>query len=120
MSETLEQVLADARGELPLLRKRKAGWDPDAIAEFLDRVAAATEDFRRFISEDDARLQSGKSVAWLRARHAEWMEAGNAECRGRKRYYRAMVIPRRPDLAAAREAGRRGDPSISRGASSAA
>jgi hypothetical protein len=37
------------------------------------------------------------------------MEAGNAELRGRKRYYRAMIIPRRPDLEAAREAGRRGE-----------
>lgn len=108
MSETLEQVLADARGELPLLRKRRAGWDPDAIAEFIDRVAATTEDYRKFISEEDARLQSGKSVAWLRARHSEWMDAGNAEYRNRKRYYRACVIPRRPDLSAAREAGRRG------------
>lgn len=109
MSETLEQVLADARGELPLLRRRKASWDPDAIGEFLDRVASATEDFRRFISEDDARLQSGKSVAWLRARFNEWVDSGNAEKRGRKRYYRACIIPRRPDLEAARAAGRRGD-----------
>lgn len=107
MAETLEQVIADARGELPLLRKRKASWDTDAIAEFIDRVAAAGEDFIRFISEDDARLQSGHSVAWLRARHADWMDSGNAEMRGRRRYYRACIVPRRPDVAAAREAGRR-------------
>jgi hypothetical protein len=107
-TETLEQVLADARGELPVLRKRHGSWSPDDISDFIDRIAASTEDFRRFISEDDARLQSGRSVSWLRARFNEWMEAGNAEYRNQRRYYRVMIIPRRPDLEAAREAGRQG------------
>lgn len=110
MSETLESVIADARGELPILRKRGQGAMADAIAEYMDRVQSAAEDFLRFISEDDARLQSGKTAAWLRARFPEWRQSGNAELRGRARYYRALVVPRRLDLDAARAAGKAAEP----------
>jgi hypothetical protein len=105
----LSTVLADAFAEARTLEQNRAAFSVDRVREILGGVAAAAEDYLKFISEDDARLQSGKSVAWLRARFNEWAELGHAEVRGRRRYYRAIVIPRRPDLEAARDAGRRGE-----------
>lgn len=106
MAETLEQVLADARGEIPLLRKRRLSWDPDAIAEFVDRVAAASEEWLMWLSESDAAIRCGFSESWLRARFETWRRDGHARMVGRNRQYRACAIPRRADIVSAANRGR--------------
>ena len=105
----LETVLADWREKASVLRGVKHAHDAELIDAICDDVARAAEDYMRFLSESDAMLRSGKSAAWLRARFHEWSEQGHAERRKGVRYYRALVVPRRPDLEAAREMGRRGD-----------
>jgi hypothetical protein len=105
----LETVLADWREKASVLRGVKHAHDAELIDAICDEVARSAEDYMRFVSEADAMLRSGKSADWLRARFAEWVEQGHAEKRKRVRYYRAVVIPRRPDLEAARDAGRRGE-----------
>lgn len=106
MAETLEQVLADARGEAAVLRRAGHREQADYVESLCDRIAASTEDYSRFISEADARLRSNKAVDWLRERFPQWQSEGNAEIRGGVRYYRMIVVPKRPDLDAARKAGR--------------
>ena len=106
--DDLTQALADARGEAAVLRRAGHTEQADYIVELIDKVDALTEDFRTFISEGDARLRSGWSVARLRRHFGQWREEGHAETRGRVRYYRRLIVPTRPDIAAAREAGRRG------------
>lgn len=108
MAKALETVLADWREKASTLRSVRHQHDAELIDAICDDVARSAEDYMRFVSETDAMLRSGKSAEWLRARFAEWSEQGHAEKRKGVRYYRALVIPRRPDLEAAREAGRSG------------
>lgn len=104
---TLEQVLADERGQAAVLRHNGHAHDADLIERVCDRVSAAAEEYLRFLSEADARLRTNKSVDWLRSRFPEWMEQGHAKKIGAVRYYRMVVLPPRANLSAAREEGRR-------------
>lgn len=107
MSRDLDQVIADARGELPVLRKHGQGVLADAIEVILQEVADASEDYRRFVSEADAILRSGHKEPWFRQRFAEWERQGHARRERGQRYYRLLIVPRRARLSASREAGRR-------------
>lgn len=103
--ETLEQVLTEGRGELPLLRKRGQTVVADALEEYIERIANAAREFLTFISERDAMLRSDHTVAWLRARYPEWERLGHARRNPKnpsERQYRRMIIP----LAAQTEAAR--------------
>lgn len=105
----LDTVLADLRGEAAVLRRAGHREQADAYERFASLVADATEDFRTFLTEPQAALRSGKSQAWLRSRFAGWLADGNARhgTRRGERLYRALVVPRRPNIEAALEAGRR-------------
>lgn len=103
---TLEQVLADYRGDAAVLRRRGHAKDAELIERLCDAVADAAEDFLTWLSEDDAMLRSGRSRAWLRAQFADWSRGGNARKDGARRVYRQAVIPQRANALSAREAGR--------------
>jgi hypothetical protein len=104
---TLEQVLADYREEAAVLFRSGHPVQARGIERMCDAVAEAAEDYLTWLGEPDARLQSGRSVEWLRAQFPRWLDQGLARHNGRKREYRALIIPRRANLSAAREAGRR-------------
>ena len=107
VTDTLEDVLADERGAAQVLRANGHAHDAELIERVCDRVSEAAEDYLRWLSEADARLRSGRSVAWLRSRFPEWERAGHAKMLRGARRYRALVIPERAHLSDAREAGRR-------------
>ena len=109
VADTLEEVLADERGAAQVLRANGHAHDAELIERVCDRVSAAAQDYLRWLSEPDARLRSGRSAAWLRARFPEWASEGHAELRRGVRYYPQCVIPQRADITAAREAGLRGE-----------
>ena len=97
----LEQVLADALGELPVLRKHGQNALADAIEQLCQEVADATEDYRRWLSEGDAMIRSGKGRYWLRARFGDWARNDLARWspkNARAREYRALIVPQRSDL----------------------
>lgn len=104
---TLEQVLADAREEAAVLKRAGHPIQAAGLERLCDAVAGAAEDYLTWLSEGDARLMSGRSVEWLRGRFAGWLALGLARMNGKRREYRALIIPRRANLSAAREAGRR-------------
>ncbi len=104
---TLEQVLADWRESAQALRRTGHGPTADLIDRVTGEVAAAAEEYLRWLSEDDAMLRSGRRRGWLRARFPEWERAQNARRVGRKREYRMLVIPQGANTLGAREAGRR-------------
>ena len=84
--------------------------EPDKAA-LLDRCATEAEagagEWLHWITEPEAALRSGRSAAWLRGRFREWQPQGHARQVGRaKRVYRAAVVPRRPSLVEAANAGR--------------
>lgn len=106
MSLNLEQVLADARGDAAVLRRAGNAGQAEYIESLCDRIADATEEYRRFVSESDACLRSSRAASWFRAQFPRWQQDGNAELRGRARYYRLLIVPKRADLDEARAAGR--------------
>ena len=91
----LAQEFADAREEAAVLRRNSASMSPDRLEQLLNNFERAAEDYLRFDAEGDARLYSGKSVEWLRARFTEWELQGHAKKVGHVRYYRRLVLPRR-------------------------
>lgn len=104
---TLEQVLADWRSDARVLGSRGHRHDEKIILDICEDVAAAAEEYLRFIPEPDARLRTNRSQEFLRARFAEWEAQGHAYKKGNVRYYRMLVLPPRANLSAAREEGRR-------------
>lgn len=106
-ARALEQVLADHRGDAAVLRRKGHARDADLIERICDDVGRAAEEYLRWISEEDAQLRSGWSRERLRAHFAEWERQGHARRDGKKRLYRMLIVPRRANTIAAREAGRR-------------
>lgn len=111
MSERgLEGVLADSREEAAILRSHGHASQATSIEAVCDRVAHAMRPWLTVLSESEAALRSGWSVARLRGRFAEWESRGLAmlDERGRRRY-REIIVPVRPQDEAARLAGERGE-----------
>lgn len=98
----LEDVLADWRGQAAVLRHNGHKAQADSIEAVCEDVARSQSAWLDWLEEEEARARSGKSAEWLRARFAEWEAQDLAERRGRKRYYRRVIVPRRPNLEAAR------------------
>ena len=104
---TLEEVLANAREDAQALRRHGHKHDAELIEALADKVQAAAYDFLNWLTESEARLRSGHSVEFLRARFAALEAQGLARLVDKKRQYRAVAIPQRANREAAREAGRR-------------
>lgn len=108
-ARTIEEVLASWREDAAVLRRTGHDHDAELLDRVLTDVARATEAFRTWLSEADARLQSGRGRDYFRARRAEWAAAGHARRGPHGWEYRQCVVPQRVNLALAREAGRRGE-----------
>ena len=107
--KALEQVLSDIRGDAAVLRTRGHLHDADLMDTICDDVSQAAELYITWLNEPDAKLYSGLAERTLRRRFHELLDADNARY-GEKgeRIYRAAALPRRPALAAARNAARLG------------
>jgi hypothetical protein len=105
----LDQVLADARQEVVILRSNGNKLQAKTLERFADRVAASMVDYLTWLPEDRATLYSGLKAPALRSRFpslelrglAKWDEGG------RRRLYRRQALEHRGNAEAAREAGRR-------------
>jgi len=104
---TLEDVLANERGEAAVLRARKHGAEADAIERVCDRVSAALAHYLTWLSESEAALRSSRSRAWLREHFAGMASKGDAKREGRHRLYRASGLPETVNPQDARQRGRR-------------
>jgi hypothetical protein len=110
----LSQVLADAREEATVLDANRATFSVARVREILKAVEVASEEWLTWLSETDAAIRSGYSVDWLRARFPGWERDGHARLQSRARQYRAVVIPRRANTAAAAARGREAARSLRR------
>src|SRR5574338_830094 len=98
MAKTIEQVLADARGELPVLRKHGQSALADAIERLCDEMAEAAEPFTRWLSETEAVLGSPHAAPWFRQRFRAWEKQGLARWSPRnkqERQYLSVIVPQR-------------------------
>lgn len=103
---TLEQTLADWRGKAAALRATHHAHDAELIEQVCQDVRGSAEDYLTWLSEPEAVLHSNHTVAWLRARFPVWEAQGLAERDGRRRRYRLIALPRRPNLDQARTEAR--------------
>lgn len=100
-------MIADWRASAQASRRTGHASTAELVEQILREVAAAAEEYLRWLSEDDAMLRSGKRRAWFRKRFAEWERAEMARRAGRKREYRMLIVPQSADTLSARDAGRR-------------
>ena len=99
---TLEQVLADIRGEAQALRFNGHKAQADGMERICEKVSAAAADYLTWYTEEEAVARSNFKAHWFRTRFPEWEAQGMAKKEGRVRCYRQPVVPRRPNLEAAR------------------
>jgi hypothetical protein len=103
----LEVRLADWRETAARLRHAGHAHDAELIEKVVDEVRDSSIEYLTFVNESDAMRRTGKSQRWLRDRFPEWHRTGNGQLSDRgQRLYRLCVLPFRPNLSAAREAGR--------------
>ncbi len=102
----LSQVLADWRGDAAVLRRAGHAADAERLERMADQVSSTAAPYLTWLSETDAMLRSGRTREWLRGRFAGWEAEGHARLANRERQYRELIIPRRPEITSAHEAGR--------------
>lgn len=108
-SPTLDEVIANTRAEATTLRRHGHHAQAERLEELAALVAEHTEEWRRFLSESDARLYTGRGRDYFRSHRADWERRGHAEKRGGAWYYRQCVLPHRADVAAAYNEGLLGE-----------
>ena len=106
MTPSLEQAIADARERASEARRLREDRLAAVLEDVIGPIARAAEDLLVWLAEDDAMLRSAHARPWLRARFAGWMAQGHARMRNGRREYLQVVVPRRANPSAAREAGR--------------
>jgi hypothetical protein len=100
---TLGQVLA-VHDELRALARSHAFPSPEALARWAELLAIDLKaETDRWLTEDRAKLRSGKSTRWLRERFKVWAEEGYAKLERGERFYYAPAVPRRSDTAGTRD-----------------
>jgi hypothetical protein len=106
----LAQVIADARGEAAVLRAHGHVAQAKSLEALADRVSECMRSYLTLLSESEAVLRSGWSGARIRRQFAEWETTGFAvlDAKGKRRY-RECIVPVRPERAADRLAGSRGE-----------
>ena len=104
---TTEDVLADLRERITMLRVEGHPVQASSVERAIDQLVATLPEYLEWLSEADATGYTGRSAEYLRARFARWESRGLATWRGRTRWYRRCVLEHRGNVAAAREAGRR-------------
>lgn len=108
MAEDLEQVLADGRGDVAVLRRSGNAGQADYVEVLCSRFAEATEEYRRRLSLSEAMIRSGLSERTLKRRHRELMDCGLAGFDDRHQlWFRACGVPQRAAVVQQRERGRR-------------
>jgi len=103
---TLEQAIADARQCVAEAKHLRDDRLARVLEDVIEPIARAAEDLLVWLPEDDAMLRSAHARPWFRQRFAAWMAQGHARMRNGRREYLQVVVPRRANPSAAREAGR--------------
>lgn len=103
----LDHVVARWRSDAAALRRNGEPAKAVLLERCADETETAAAEWLTWLSEEEAALRSGRSVAWLRARYRDWHPQGHAKPVGRAvRIYRAAVVPRRLALVRAADLGR--------------
>ena len=104
---TLDQVLAETRAEAAVLRHNGHAAQAATMERLADQVQTAALDYLTWLTDDQARSRSGRTIAWMRAQFPRWEAQGLARRDGRRRLYRAIIVPVRVNLDLVRADARR-------------
>ena len=107
MSESLDQVLTDAKEQAAILRFHGHHDQAKALETLVSRVASSAAEYLAWLTEPEAILYSGRTVEWLRGRFSGWEARGLARYEHRRRHYRRIILEHRGNADAARAAGER-------------
>lgn len=95
MTETPEQVVARTLSDATALRRQGFGAEADRLLRVAEEFRTALEPLA-LVPEHSAVARSGKTLRWLRERHATWVRVGAAGFDGMgNRTYRLCVLPTR-------------------------
>jgi hypothetical protein len=110
MTDTLEQVIGDAREQAAVLRYHGHAIQAASLEKLCEEVTRVMRPFLAVLSEKEAMLRAGKGVDYFRGQFPGWESRGLAmlDDRGR-RTYREIVVPVRAQDDAARLRGERGE-----------
>lgn len=105
--DPLKQLLADMASDADAARR--LGHDSQArdLEARAKQIEAAAEPWLKLLSEEDARMKSGRSIRWLRASAPEWANQNLAFQIDGHWYFRDCAIPQRLHKGAAAEDARR-------------
>jgi hypothetical protein len=103
---TYEEAMAEAWGEVSLMRRYGSAAAADKWGALLGNIRDSLPEYSDYLTETEATTYSGRTAEWLRARYLQWEARGMAKRVGRLRHYRRCVLEHRGNLIAAKEAGR--------------
>ena len=101
----LRQAIADAREDAAVLRRNGHPAQAESLERSADHIARAAEPFTRTLSLSEARLKSGASLRWLKAKAREWADLGFAECVQGEWRILDCLVPQRIHASAVRAQG---------------
>lgn len=108
MTDTLEHVLEEALKEAAVLRQHGHTEQAKTLERMAEKVRASAAEYLDWLSEQNARLYTGRSERWLRSRFLDWEPRGLARWHHGRRQYRRIILEHRGNAEAAFAAGQRG------------
>lgn len=103
----LADVIAGAREDASVLRRRGHTNDAILLEQLADDVAEAGAELLEWVAEDDAALQSGWSVTKVRRHARAFANTPHVRYEGRRVLLRACIVPRAVPASILRAAGER-------------
>jgi hypothetical protein len=85
-----------------VLRANGQSGQATSIERVCTAVAKSATLYLEWVSERDAIARSGQSANWFRTRFPMWKEDDLAELRGKLRFYRGVIVPRKVRLSLVR------------------
>lgn len=108
MPTELAQVVADWRGEAAILRRRGDARAADLLEQCAGEIAAVTEEYTLWLSEDAAARRSGWTLSKVRRHALAYLHTPHVQQEKRAYRLRACIVPRRAHLEMIRAAAQQG------------
>lgn len=104
----LAQVVADWRGEAAVLRRRGDQRAAALLEQCADEVAAVSEEFTGWLTEDAAARRAGWTLTKVRRHALAFLHTPHVQQEKRTYRLRACIVPRRAHLEMIRAAAQQG------------
>lgn len=103
----LTDVLAEAREDAAVLRRRGHASDAELLEQMVDRVSRAASDMLTWWSEEDAAAAAGWTLTKVRKHAKAFAHTDHVRYERRRYLLRAVIVPRALPASIVRAAGAR-------------